>query len=216
MYMSAPSRRIRTYLAHLAPRAASARTKSSYANGGGLRALERYRAKPYGALAKPGVGGVGDAHNSDDFRGVHPALDLWHDFVDSGVNKGSLGEHEMAMLDACLHDEVVFHPPTYWKTRPGKMMGRWILTNVAKIFGQSFRYHRQLVDGAKRNAVLEFSCMVEEIPCQGIDFLTMDETAIIDFKVMVRPPEAALRLKELMSEAAKRDFGIGATSEIVK
>ena len=86
-------------------------------------------------------------------------------------------------------------------------MGMYILKNVATIFGDSFRYHRQLVDGAQRNAVLEFSCMVEEIPCQGVDILTLDEKTIVDFKVMVRPPEAALRLKELMNAAVKRDFG---------
>ena len=114
----------------------------------------------------------------------------------------------MAMLAKCLHEDVVFHPPTYWKTRPGKHISMWILKNVAKIFGDSFRYHRQLVDDAKRNAVLEFSCMVDEIPCQGVDILGLDDTSIIDFKVMVRPPEAAMRLKEKMSAAAKRDFGI--------
>ena len=154
------------------------------------------------------MGGIGSARNSDEFRGKHKALDLWHDFVDAGVNKGALGDREMAMLDACLHDDVVFHPPTYWKARHGKNMGMWILKEVAGIFGDSFRYHRQLVDGARRNAVLEFSCMVDEIPCQGVDILALDENAIVDFKVMVRPPEAALRLKEKMTAAARRDFGV--------
>ena len=78
-------------------------------------------------------------------------------------------------------------------------MGMYILKNVATIFGDSFRYHRQLVDGAARNAVLEFSCMVEEIPCQGVDILTLDEKSIVDFKVMIRPLKAVNKVWDMMA-----------------
>ena len=64
------------------------------------------------------------------------------------------------------------------------------------------RYHRQFVDDSKTNMVLEFSAMVEEIPCQGVDIIQLsnDGAKIVDFKVLVRPPEAALRLKALMAQ----------------
>ncbi len=60
-----------------------------------------------------------------------------------------------------------------------------ILHNAGSIFGSSFEYHRQMVDPTKRHITLEFSAMVEEIPCQGVDMLTLSEdgTLITDFKV---------------------------------
>mmetsp|Transcript_12491 Transcript_12491/g.29426 ORF Transcript_12491/g.29426 Transcript_12491/m.29426 type:complete len:126 (-) Transcript_12491:19-396(-) len=106
------------------------------------------------------------------------------------------------MLDTLLHDDVIFHPPTYWKTRKGKMTTMWILQQVGGIFGSTFVYHRQLLDGTGTNAVLEFSAMVDEIPVQGVDIITFDgngpSAKIVDFKVMLRPPEGALRLKQHM------------------
>jgi hypothetical protein len=113
-----------------------------------------------------------------------------------------------------LHDDVVFHPPTYWKARRGKPLAMWILQQVGDLIGANFRYHRQIVDSTGTNVVLEFSAMVDALPVQGIDLITFDSDAkIVDFKVMIRPPEAALRLKEHMDRRV-RDLQGGARSKL--
>merc|ERR1712083_1041660 len=97
----------------------------------------------------------------------------------------------------------------------GAFIGGLILREGCQIFGQSFQYHRQLADKTGTNVVLEFSAMVDDIPCQGVDLIEFDSnkpgSKILDFKVMVRPPEAGVRLKQLMGErivAAMKEMGI--------
>merc|ERR1712032_743128 len=119
-----------------------------------------------------------------------------------------MGSQGLSILSEILHDDVVFHPPTYWKARHGKMLVGIILGEVSSIF-TDFLYHRQLQDTEGKNFMLEFSAMVDEIPVQGIDIIEFNSNSavaqIVDFKVMVRPPEAALRLKEKM-EARIREL----------
>merc|ERR1711920_50240 len=120
-------------------------------------------------------------------------------------------EKLMGMLDPLIHDDIVFHPPTYWKLRKGKMMAMFILQSVGTIFGKTFAYHRQIVDTTGTNVLLEFSTMVDEIPAQGVDIITFDgngpDAKIIDFKVMIRPPEAAMRLKQHMDKRVQEMMG---------
>ena len=108
---------------------------------------------------------VGSAHDSHAWKGQCAALDKWHRCADQFVG-GKGFDSVVEELGALMHDDVVFHPPTYWKTRQGKLMALWILKQVGEIFGESFRYERQFVDGTGTNAVLEFSTMVDEIPAQ--------------------------------------------------
>ena len=53
----------------------------------------------------------------------------------------------------------------------------------------SLVYHRQFADSTRTNFLLEFSCMIEDIPTQGIDIITLDTPEdngkIIDFKVNI-------------------------------
>merc|ERR1712194_617178 len=118
-------------------------------------------------------------------------------------------------------EDLVFYPPTYWKVRRGRFIGALILREACQIFRRdgdeealNFRYHRQLVDERGRNAVLEFSAMVDEIPIQGVDMLEFspDGQLITEIKVMVRPPEGALRLRQRMAQriahALKHEFGL--------
>ena len=149
-----------------------------------------------------------------------PALDVWHDCVGIMTSRPVTGAAESrakVMLANILHDDVVFHPPTYWKSRYGKNISMLILTEVCKIF-ESFTYHRQFVDGSRRQACLEFSAIVDGIACQGVDMITFDRDCesgsnvlqkIIDFKVMIRPPEAALYLKSYMSRRIKEVLSNG-------
>lgn len=147
-----------------------------------------------------------------EWLGVSPALDRWHRLVErqvmnddvklSDAQQGAL----VAEMSDLIDDNIIFSPPTYWQSRPGKMTTMWILKQVSEIF-REFSYQRQVVDASKLNVVLEFSCMVDEIPCQGVDIITFSPGAdakIVDFKVMIRPPEAAIRIKQHMSERAKK------------
>eukprot|EP00747_Dinoflagellata_sp_TGD_P051413 gnl/TRDRNA2_/TRDRNA2_147325_c0_seq1.p1 gnl/TRDRNA2_/TRDRNA2_147325_c0~~gnl/TRDRNA2_/TRDRNA2_147325_c0_seq1.p1 ORF type:complete len:219 (+),score=56.20 gnl/TRDRNA2_/TRDRNA2_147325_c0_seq1:118-774(+) len=179
----------------------------------GVELLQKYRDAEQRRLQGEGAEAssrcmAGSAYDSTQWRGVSAALDAWHDIVDASVKMdfgtGEPSEEEqrvMEQLGDLLADDMVFHPPTYWKSRRGKMMGTLILSQVGKIFGKNFRYHRQLVDASRTNVVLEFSAMVDDVPVQGVDLVEFDkEGKIIDFKVMVRPPEAGLRLKAIMQQ----------------
>lgn len=80
----------------------------------------------------------------------------------------------------------------------------FILQQVGSIFGTSFQYHRQMADSTGTNILLEFSALVDGIAAQGVDIITFNENSkaakIVDFKVMIRPPEAVLKLKEMMEK----------------
>ncbi len=150
------------------------------------------------------------AFQRDTFMGVSPALDRWHSIIerqlmhDGATLSGAAQAELMLEMSDLLDEDIIFSPPTYWQSRPGKPTTMWILKQVSEIFSK-FSYQRQIVDPSKLNVVLEFSCMVDEIPCQGVDIITFsEEEKIVDFKVLIRPPEAALRIKQHMNERAKR------------
>ncbi len=82
--------------------------------------------------------------------GVHPCVDRWHELVRQfclvSANKAVVEQ----LLTSCLHEDIVFHPPTYWyscvcvfdlktcasrKVRKGKQVAMWILGEVSLIFG---------------------------------------------------------------------------------
>eukprot|EP00471_Norrisiella_sphaerica_P006636 CAMPEP_0184490838 /NCGR_PEP_ID=MMETSP0113_2-20130426/19032_1 /TAXON_ID=91329 /ORGANISM="Norrisiella sphaerica, Strain BC52" /LENGTH=242 /DNA_ID=CAMNT_0026874947 /DNA_START=181 /DNA_END=912 /DNA_ORIENTATION=- len=138
-----------------------------------------------------------------------PTLKAWHQVVQAKTN-WALAK---AKLRSILHQDVLFHPPTYFEAREGRQIAMFILRNVAEIF-HDFKYLRCFADPAGRNAVLEFSASVppleegdETLEVEGVDILTMEgpDGKITDFKVMVRPPEAALLLKKHM-DARVRAF----------
>jgi len=205
---------------------------SSYSGKKGFRLLEQYRDSQVPASQSKTIT-TGSAFDERAWMGVNPALDTWHDVVstmlklaegsaEKGSDAGSSSEPSDASLAAfdklagIMDDGLVFYPPTYWRHREGKLMGLMILQAAFSVFGTSFRYHRQLADGTGTNVMLEFSAMIDEVPCQGVDIITFDRNAedakIVEFKVMVRPPEAALRLKQIMK--AKLATAMGQTSKM--
>ena len=181
---------------------------TSYAKG--IERLEDFRAR---VSASPQASLPRSSFDVATWRGVNPALDVWHDLMDEVIARGSAKPDEAAtarmidQLERILHDDVVFHPPTYWKARRGKPLAMWILQQVGDIIGSNFRYHRQIVDATGTSVVLEFSAMVDHLPVQGIDLITFDscdrDAKLVDFKVMIRPPEAALKLKEHMDRRVR-------------
>ena len=149
------------------------------------------------------------AFDASHWGGASPALDRWHDFIERSLGKSlTEGEQQNLMKDmaSLISDDIIFSPPTYWQSRPGKMTTLWILKQISEIFSH-FTYQRQIIDESRTNVLLEFSCMVDEIPCQGVDIILFDgnhpDAKIVDFKVMIRPPEAAIRIKQHMRERAR-------------
>merc|ERR1711907_741582 len=101
------------------------------------------------------------ANDPDTWKGKSAGLDKWHRCAEQMLG-GRGFDAVVEELSELFHDDVVFHPPTYWKSRHGKLMALWILKQVGEIFGESFQYERQMVDGTGTNAVLEFSTMVDD------------------------------------------------------
>merc|ERR1719401_803999 len=181
----------------------------------GAHLLQQYRDRTSPKSSDPSY--KGSAYDAALWDGVsdHPGLQLWHALVRQALQKESWSgssdqdptKHPLfVQLQGLLAEQVRFHPPTYWKVREGRLVGAIILREACQIFGESFVYHRQLVDATGRNAILEFSTMIEDIPAQGVDILefSADRQEIVDFKVMLRPPEAALRMKQLMQVRLNR------------
>ena len=123
----------------------------------------RVAASPQAPIAR-------SAFDSTRWRGVNPGLDAWHGFVEASSHVDHSDEAAierlLPKLSSIISDDIVFSPPTYWRTREGKMMAMWILKQVGSIFGTSFQYQRQLSDATGTNIMLEFSAMVDEIPTQ--------------------------------------------------
>eukprot|EP00041_Stephanoeca_diplocostata_P030572 m.929312 g.929312 ORF g.929312 m.929312 type:complete len:195 (-) comp23781_c0_seq22:3209-3793(-) len=168
----------------------------------GSKMLQQYRDTVLDLQLRTTVGGSGFDRNT--WYGVNPVLDKWHAFVDEAIVNPEHANNTnlVSALANILDDDLVFHPPTYWKSRKGKMIGMFILQQVGGIFGKSFQYHRQIADATGTNIVLEFSALVDGIAAQGVDIITFNENSsnakIVDFKVMIRPPEAIAKLRELM------------------
>lgn len=118
---------------------------------------------------------------------MNDPLERWHRFV---------READPAALESVVADEVVFHAPTYWKPRPGKITVMFILLAVAQLF-EDFSYQRQWIDD--RDWALEFSARLGELELKGIDLIHLNDEGLIEsFEVMVRPPNAVAALREAM------------------
>ncbi|GAB5364475.1 hypothetical protein AAMO2058_000973600 [Amorphochlora amoebiformis] len=144
-----------------------------------------------------------------------PTLRVWKKAVDLGKTDW---REAFKILNPVFADNVCFHPPTYWKPKRGKKIALFLLKNVSEIF-EDFQYTRCFCDSLGRNAVLEFKCRIPPVPGQeesrtnrsmvveGVDIIEMDNHGkIIDFKVMVRPPNGALLLKNHMEIRVQKFF----------
>lgn len=120
-----------------------------------------------------------------------PRVARWHAYMNSNCDAG--------LLSAQLADDAVFHSPVVHTPQAGKAKVMTYLLAAAQVLGNdSFRYVRELVDGA--DALLEFTAEIDGIQINGIDLIHFDENGKInDFKVMVRPLKAVNKLWELMA-----------------
>lgn len=95
--------------------------------------------------------------------------------------------------------DAVFHSPVVHSPQQGRALVVAYLSAAAATLGQGqFRYVREIVDG--ENAMLEFTCVLDDIKVNGVDIITFDEGGnITDFKVMIRPIKAVNKVWEMMA-----------------
>jgi len=119
----------------------------------------------------------------------------WHKLVEAKDADG---------LDNILADNVVFHSPIVHTPQAGKAITKLYLTAALHIFNNdSFKYLREVICG--KNAVLEFSAIVEGVTINGVDMITWGaDGRITDFKVMIRPLKAINLVHRLMAEMLQK------------
>lgn len=105
---------------------------------------------------------------------------------------------DMAAVDDCLAEDVVFLSPVAHTPYLGKPITSAILRAVVEVF-EDFRYVRQLREGSEEAYV--FEATVDGLAITGCDFLTLDEHGkITEFMVMTRPLKASQALAARMTE----------------
>ncbi len=117
-------------------------------------------------------------------------LARWHAVVE---------HRDAAGLDALLSEHVVFHSPVVHTPQVGKAVTTKYLSAAFHLFfNESFRYQREVV--GPRDAVLEFTVVIDGIYVNGVDMITWDDDGkIVDFKVMLRPLKAITLIHQKMA-----------------
>lgn len=117
-------------------------------------------------------------------------------------------EHQPEGLNALLADTVMFHSPIVHKPHASKALALAYLQAAFNVFfNPSFRYVRE-VAGA-RDAVLEFTVLIDGISVNGVDMIHWDEEGRIDdFKVMIRPLKAVNLIHQRMAAMLPSHSGL--------
>ena len=116
----------------------------------------------------------------------------WHQAIKSDDSK---------LLDKLLADNAVFSSPVVFKPLEGKAITMMYLLAAGTSFNmEKFKYTKEIHDGL--NSVLEFETYINDISVNGIDMIEWNQQGqIINFKVMIRPYKAVLKVQEKMVEA---------------
>ena len=122
---------------------------------------------------------------------THSTLDAWHRMIK---------ERDATALDEVLADDAVFHSPVVHTPQQGKALTKLYLSAAIMVLGNAdFHYVREVI--GESDAVLEFTCEIDDIQINGVDMIHFDaEGRIDDFKVMVRPLKAVNLLHRLMAK----------------
>jgi hypothetical protein len=117
-------------------------------------------------------------------------VERWHEVAKSGDPAG---------LGALLAEDAVFHSPVVHTPQRGKELVTMYLAAAMQVLGASeFRYVREVV--GERDAVLEFTAVIDGIHINGVDMFHWNESGRIDdFKVMIRPLKAVNLLHRMMA-----------------
>ena len=116
----------------------------------------------------------------------------WHQAIKSDDSK---------LLDKLLADNAVFSSPVVFKPLEGKAITMMYLLAAGTSFNmEKFKYTKEIHDGL--NSVLEFETYIDDISVNGIDMIEWNQQGqIINFKVMIRPYKAVLKVQEKMVKA---------------
>tara|TARA_B100000945_G_C20344996_1_gene579277 strand:+ start:62 stop:457 length:396 start_codon:yes stop_codon:yes gene_type:complete len=116
----------------------------------------------------------------------------WHQAIKSDDSK---------LLDKLLAENAVFSSPVVFKPLEGKAITMMYLLAAGTSFNmEKFKYTKEIHDGL--NSVLEFETYIDDISVNGIDMIEWNQQGqIINFKVMIRPYKAVLKVQEKMVEA---------------
>jgi SnoaL-like domain len=126
---------------------------------------------------------------------IENTLKTWHELVQTQNPAG---------LDDLLHEDVVFHSPVVHAPQQGKQITQMYLTAAFHVlFSGEFTYVREVV--GEREAVLEFTTVIDGITLNGVDIITWGEDGrITEFKVMVRPLKAVNLIHQMMAAMLKK------------
>ncbi|MDF1693155.1 MAG: nuclear transport factor 2 family protein [Zhongshania sp.] len=119
-------------------------------------------------------------------------VDKWHKYVE--------------FLDATLLDEIIdkdavfFSPVVHSAQRGEKIVKKYLSTAMALLNNGTFVYtHETIQNGV---AVLEFELEMDGVFINGVDIIHFNDLGkITEFKVMVRPLQGIMMLKELMAKS---------------
>ncbi len=127
------------------------------------------------------------------------AVETWHRLLASG---------DMALPDALLAEDVVFHSPVVHTPQAGKAVARAYLAAAIRILNNgSFRYPNEWY--GERSAVLEFEAEIDGITLNGVDIIEWNAAGLVTgFKVMVRPLKAINLLHELMARELRKGIAL--------
>jgi hypothetical protein len=114
-------------------------------------------------------------------------IQQWHDILSSGCSDG---------LRDLLHPDCVFWSPVVHTPQRGRDICFAYLAAAQQVFHDDFRYEREIIAG--HDAVLEFSCRMDDVVINGVDIIHWEGQYITDFKVMVRPLQAVHKVHEKM------------------
>ncbi|UVI39984.1 nuclear transport factor 2 family protein [Qipengyuania spongiae] len=117
------------------------------------------------------------------------------------------GGSQPAEIAALLHEDAVFHSPVVHTPQRGRKTVTAYLAAAGQTLGNPhFRYVREFHDG--ENALLEFETEIDTIRINGVDLIRFDaDSAIVDFKVMIRPLKAVNKVWEVMAAQLQRAAG---------
>ena len=120
-------------------------------------------------------------------RETREVINRWHDMMSGSSHDGLLG---------LLAEDCIFWSPVVHTPQRGRDITYLYLSAASQVFGGDFRYVSELLDGNR--AVLEFTCIIDDIQINGVDIIQVRNRQICEFKVMVRPLKAVNKVHERM------------------
>ena len=119
------------------------------------------------------------------------AIEGWHRVV---------RERDLALLQALLADDAVFHSPVVHAPQRGRaLVAGYLGAALQLLSAPGFRYVREII--GEQDAMLEFEVEIDGIQVDGVDIIRWNEAGqIVDFKVMLRPLKAINLVHQRMAE----------------